>query len=329
MTKPKRRALCAALAFGALAGFAASASAQAYPDRPVKLLVGFTPGSTLDAVARAVADGLSKQFGQPVVVENKTGANGALATETVARAKPDGYTLLVSNTSSLTVNPLLYKNLGYSVKDFAPITTIVTYPLVLTVNPASPKMANVKTLADFVALGRSQQNPPLAFGSGGNGNFLHIAAEQLVREAGFKATHIPYRGGTPMQLALLSNEVDFNFDTLSAIPQVKAGKLRALAVTEANRWEDLPDVPTVAELGYPSVQFSAWVGLVAPAGTPPRVIDALHAAMVEITKDPVVRNRLHAQGRISIKSPQAISSQIDAELALNADIIKKANIRID
>jgi tripartite-type tricarboxylate transporter receptor subunit TctC len=329
MTRFSLKTVCAAIALCTAAGFTSQASAQEYPDRPVKLLVGFTPGSTLDAVARAVGDGLAKHWGKPVVVENKTGANGALATETVARAKPDGYTLLVSNTSSLTVNPLLYKNLNYSVKDFTPITTIVTYPLVLTVNPANPKMANVKTLADFVALGRSQQNPPLSFGSGGNGNFLHIAAEQLVREAGFKATHVPYRGGTPMQLALLSGEVDFNFDTLTAMPQVKAGKLRALAVTESTRWEDLPDVPTVAELGYPSVQFSAWVGLVAPAGTPPKVIEALHAAMVEIMKDPAVRNRLHAQGRISLKSPQAIASQIDAELALNADIIKKANIRID
>ncbi len=329
MTALDRRALFVALAICAAAGVTGRASAQVYPERPIKVLVGFTPGSTLDSVARAIADGLSKHLGQPVVVENKTGANGALATETVARAKPDGYTLLVSNTSSLTVNPLLYKNLGYSVKDFAPITTIVTYPLVLTVNPANPKMANVKTLADFVALGRSQQNPPLSFGSGGNGNFLHIAAEQLVREAGFKATHVPYRGGTPMQLALLSNEVDFNFDTLTAVPQIKAGRLRALAVTESARWEDLPDVPTVAELGFPSVQFSAWVGLIAPAGTPPRIIESIHAATLEITKDPAIRQRLQTQGRISIKSPQAISNQIDAELALNAEIIRKANIRID
>lgn len=329
MTTPIRRALCAAIVLCSVTGFAGPAAAQGYPDRPLKLLVGFTPGSTLDAVARAVGDGLSKHFGKPVVVENKTGANGVLATETVARSKPDGYTLLVSNTSSMTINPLLYKNLGYGVKDFTPITTIVTYPLVLTVNPASPKMANVKTLADFVALGRSQQNPPLSFGSGGNGNFLHIAAEQLVREAGFKAIHVPYRGGTQMQMALLSNEVDFNFDTLTAVPQIKAGKLRALAVTEGARWDDLPDVPTVAELGFPSVQFSAWVGLVAPAGTPPNVIEALHAAMTEITKDPAVRSRLQLQGRIAITSPQAIARQIDAELALNADIIKKANIRVD
>lgn len=325
-----KRTLCAALSFFAVAGFAGAASAQEYPDRPIRLLVGFTAGSTVDVVARTLADGLTKRFGQPVIVENKTGANGALATETVARAKPDGYTLLVSNTSSLTVNPVLYKNLGYSVpKDFAPITTITTYPLVLTINPTNPKMANVRTLADFVALGKSQQNPPLTFGSGGNGNFLQIASEQLIRAAGFKATHVPYRGGTPMQLALLANEVDFNFDTLSAVPQVKAGKLRALAVSENTRWEDLPDVPTVAELGYPSVQFSAWLGLVAPAGTPPKVIEALHQAMTELGKDPAIRTRLHAQGRVSLKSPQAFLDQINAELAQNADVIKKANISID
>jgi tripartite-type tricarboxylate transporter receptor subunit TctC len=325
-----KRSFCAALSFCALAGFMNHASAQEFPDRPIKLLVGFSAGSTVDAVARAVADGLTKRFGQPVIVENKTGANGALATETVARSKPDGYTLLVSNTSSLTVNPLLYKNLGYSVpKDFAPITTIVTYPLVLTVNPTNPKMANVKTLADFVALGKSQQNPPLSFGSGGNGNFLQIASEQLIRAAGFRATHIPYRGGAPMQMALLANEVDFNFDTLTAVPQIKAGKLRALAVSESTRWEDLPDVPTVAELGFPSVQFSAWLALIAPAGTPPRVIDTIHQAMSEIVKDPAVRMRLQTQGRVSIKSPKALRDQINAELALNADIIKKANISID
>jgi tripartite-type tricarboxylate transporter receptor subunit TctC len=327
---PFKRTICAAISFVALACAFGPASAQDFPDRPIKLMVGFTAGSTVDAVARAVADGLSRRFGQPVVVENKTGANGALATETVARAKPDGYTLLLSNTSSLTINPLLYKNLGYSVpKDFAPITTVVTYPLVLTINPTSPKMANVKTLADFVALGKSQQNPPLTFGSGGNGNFLQIASEQLTRAAGFKATHVPYRGGTPMQLALLANEVDFNFDTLTALPQIKAGKLRALAVSESTRWEDMPDVPTVAELGYPSVQFSAWLGLIAPAGTPQKVIDTLHAAMVEIGKDPAIRTRLQTQGRVSMKSPKALTDQIAAELALNADIIKKANISID
>jgi tripartite-type tricarboxylate transporter receptor subunit TctC len=325
-----RRTFFGAMSFVALGCAFGSASAQDFPDRPIKLLVGFTAGSTVDAVARAVADGLSKRFGQPVVVENKTGANGALAAETVARAKPDGYTLLVSNTSSLTINPLLYKNLGYSVpKDFAPITTIVTYPLVLTINPTNPKMANVKTLADFIALGKSQLNPPLSFGSGGNGNFLQIASEQLTRAAGFKATHVPYRGGTPMQMALLANEVDFNFDTLTALPQIKAGKLRALAVSEGTRWDDLPDVPTVAELGYPSVQFSAWLGLIAPAGTPPKVLETLHAAMVEIGKDPAVRTRLQTQGRVSMKSPKALTDQIAAELALNADIIKKAHISID
>jgi tripartite-type tricarboxylate transporter receptor subunit TctC len=305
---------------------AANVLAQDFPARPFRVLVGFPPGSTGDAIARTVADGLTKRFGQPAIVENKTGANGAFAAETVARAHPDGYTLLVSNTSSITVNPILYKKLGYSVpKDFAPITTLITYPLVLSVNPNGPRTRHVRTVADLVALARSESRP-LTFGSGGNGNLLQLQAEQLALAAGFQATHIPYRGGAPMQLALLAGEIDFDFDTLAVIPQVKAGKLRALAVTESVRWEELPDVPTVAELGYPTVQLSAWIGLLAPAGTPREVLEKIHQAMVEMGADPIAKTRLQAHGRMSFKTPAQLTEQIAAELALNADIVKKANI---
>lgn len=320
------------LAAGAIALSTAApiaASAADYPNAPVKFVVGFSPGSTIDTVARIVGDALSTRMGQSFVVDNKTGANGMIAARAVAQAKPDGYTILVSNSSSITVNPLLYKDLQYDpLKDFAPVTTVVSVPFILTINADNPRVAGVTDVKSLVALAKSKPNT-ISYGSAGNGNLMHLAGAQLAAMSDVQMLHVPYRGAAPMEAGLLSKEVDFGFDTLSGVPLIKAGKLRALAVSTANRWHDLPDVPAVAELGYPDFDISFWVGIFAPAGTPPDVVDRLNREIAAVAKDPAVRARLAAQGNPSTQSPQAFRQKIADELKQNEALIKRANIKID
>ncbi|KNE29445.1 hypothetical protein AFM18_03385 [Achromobacter spanius] len=306
-----------------------AASAADYPNAPVKFVVGFSPGSTIDTVARIVGDALSTRMGQSFVVDNKTGANGMIAARAVAQAKPDGYTILVSNSSSITVNPLLYKDLQYDpLKDFAPVTTVVSVPFILTINAENPRVAGVTDVKSLVALAKSKPNT-ISYGSAGNGNLMHLAGAQLATMSDVQMLHVPYRGAAPMEAGLLSKEVDFGFDTLSGVPLIKAGKLRALAVSTAKRWHDLPDVPAVAELGYPDFDISFWVGIFAPAGTPPDVVDRLNREIAAVAKDPAVRARLAAQGNPSTQSPQAFRQKIADELKQNEALIKRANIKID
>jgi len=305
------------------------AHAADYPERPVRLIAGFAPGSTTDLVGRIVAEGLRAQFGKSFIVENRPGANGMLAAEAVARAEPDGHTLLVANTSSITVNPLIYKNLRYDVaKDFAPITTVIALPMVLMVNTQNPKTADVRSVKDLVALAKSQPGG-LTYGSGGNGNLLHLAGAQLSRLLGMPTTHVPYKGAALMQTALLAKEIDFAFDTLAAMPHVRAGTLRPLLVTAADRWPDLPDVPSVSDVGLASLNMPIWTGIIAPAGTPAPIIDALNKAIAALEKDPVAREKLQRQGRISTKSPDAFARQIAEELKENAALVRQADIRAD
>ncbi|QVQ24297.1 Bug family tripartite tricarboxylate transporter substrate binding protein [Achromobacter deleyi] len=320
------------LAAGAFAWFSAvplAASAADFPNAPVKFVVGFSPGSTIDTVARIVGEALSTRMGQSFVVENKTGANGMIAARTVAQAKPDGYTILVSNSSSITVNPLLYKDLQYDpLKDFAPVTTVVSVPFILTINAENPRVAGVSDVKSLVDLARRNPNT-VSYGSAGNGNLMHLAGAQLASMSDVQMLHVPYRGAAPMEAGLMSKEVDFGFDTLSGVPLIKAGKLKALAVSTAERWHDLPDVPAVAELGYPGFDISFWVGIFAPAGTPPEVVDRLNREIAAAAKDPVVRARLAAQGNPSTQSPQAFRQKIADELKQNEALIKRANIKID
>ncbi|MDH0734921.1 Bug family tripartite tricarboxylate transporter substrate binding protein [Achromobacter sp. AGC78] len=320
------------LAAGAIALSTAApiaANAADYPNAPVKFVVGFSPGSTIDTVARIVGDALSTRMGQSFVVDNKTGANGMIAARAVAQAKPDGYTILVSNSSSITVNPLLYKDLQYDpLKDFAPVTTVVSVPFILTINADNPRVAGVTDVKSLVALAKSKPNT-ISYGSAGNGNLMHLAGAQLAAMSDVQMLHVPYRGAAPMEAGLLSKEVDFGFDTLSGVPLIKAGKLRALAVSTADRWHDLPDVPAVAELGYPDFDISFWVGIFAPAGTPPDVVDRLNREIAAVAQDPAVRARLAAQGNPSTQSPQAFRQKIADELKQNEALIKRANIKID
>ncbi|MGV2908957.1 Bug family tripartite tricarboxylate transporter substrate binding protein [Achromobacter sp. AGC25] len=305
------------------------ASAADYPNAPVKFVVGFSPGSTIDTVARIVGEALSARMKQTFVVDNKTGANGMIAARAVAQAKPDGYTILVSNSSSITVNPLLYKDLQYDpLKDFAPVTTVMSVPFILTINAENPRVAGVTDVKSLVALAKRNPNT-ISYGSAGNGNLMHLAGAQLAAMSDVQMLHVPYRGAAPMEAGLLSKEVDFGFDTLSGVPLIKAGKLRALAVSSANRWHDLPDVPAVSELGYPGFDISFWVGIFAPAGTPQAVVDRLNREIAAVTQDPDVRARLAAQGNPLTQSPQAFRQKIAEELKQNEALIKRANIKID
>ncbi|HEY9316438.1 tripartite-type tricarboxylate transporter receptor subunit TctC [Achromobacter deleyi] len=305
------------------------ASAADYPNAPVKFVVGFSPGSTIDTVARIVGEALSARMKQTFVVDNKTGANGMIAARAVAQAKPDGYTILVSNSSSITVNPLLYKDLQYDpLKDFAPVTTVMSVPFILTINAENPRVAGVTDVKSLVALAKRNPNT-ISYGSAGNGNLMHLAGAQLAAMSDVQMLHVPYRGAAPMEAGLLSKEVDFGFDTLSGVPLIKAGKLRALAVSSADRWHDLPDVPAVSELGYPGFDISFWVGIFAPAGTPQAVVDRLNREIAAVTQDPDVRARLAAQGNPLTQSPQAFRQKIAEELKQNEALIKRANIKID
>ncbi|WP_313622257.1 tripartite tricarboxylate transporter substrate binding protein [Achromobacter sp.] len=320
------------LATGAFAWFSTlplAAGAADFPNAPVKFVVGFSPGSTIDTVARIIGDALSTRMGQSFVVENKTGANGMIAARMVAQAKPDGYTILVSNSSSITVNPLLYKDLQYDpLKDFAPVTTVVSVPFILTINAENPRVAGVSDVKSLVELARRNPNT-VSYGSAGNGNLMHLAGAQLATMSNVQMLHVPYRGAAPMEAGLMSKEVDFGFDTLSGVPLIKAGKLKALAVSTAQRWHDLPDVPAVAELGYPDFDISFWVGVFAPAGTPPAVVERLNREIAEAAKDPAVRARLAMQGNPSTQTPQAFRQKIADELKQNETLIKRANIKID
>lgn len=306
-----------------------SALAQTYPSKPIKLLVGFAPGSSIDVVARILGEHLRTRLGKPVTVENRTGANGMLAATELAKAAPDGATVLISNSSTITVNPLLFKKMTYDVeRDFAPVTLIVSIPFILTINPEKEQTAGVATLADFMKLAKAKPGQ-LNYGSAGLGNLTQLTFELLNQQAGVKMMHVPYRGSAPAQMGLLAREVDAAFDNPSAMPQIKAGKLKALAVSSAQRWHDLPDVPTIAEAGYPGFDISFWAGAFLPAQTPPAIVKALHEAITAARDVPATRGLLQAQGNLMMLGPEAFVKRIKSETQQYADVIKRSNIHLE
>lgn len=321
-----RRGLCMAVALWAAAGTDV-AQAQTYPAKPIRFVVGFSPGSSIDTVARIVAEHLKTRLGQPVTVDNRTGANGMLAASELARAPADGYTVLVSNSSTITVNPLLYgKKMAYDVeRDLAPVSLVVSVPFILTVNPEKDSTAKVMNVGDLVKLAKTQ---PLAYGSAGVGNLTQLSMEMLATQAGVKLTHVPYKGSAPAQLALLGKEVDAAFDNPAAMQQIKAGKLRAIAVSSAQRWRDLPEVASIAEQGYAGYDISFWVGAFVPAATPPAVVKVLADAMQAAAEDPGTRELLAKQGNILALGPKDFAARIKQETAQYAEIIKRSNIEL-
>ncbi|WP_226858206.1 Bug family tripartite tricarboxylate transporter substrate binding protein [Diaphorobacter aerolatus] len=300
----------------------------AYPHKSIRFVVGFSAGNSIDSVARIIAQHITNKTGQPVVVDNKTGANGMLAAAEVARAQPDGYTILISNSSTITVNPSLYKKITYDVKkDFAPVSLIVSVPFILTVNPQNEPMGTAPNLKAMLDLAKAKPGA-YSYGSAGVGNLTQLSYELLNGMAGVKMTHVAYRGTAPAQVAVLAKEVDSTFDNPSSVPKIKAGQLRAMAVTSAQRWHELPDVPTIAEAGYPGFDISFWVGALAPAQTPPAIVKTLSDLIATAVQDPEVKAKLAQQGNIRMLATQQFETQIDAETKQYADIIRKANITL-
>ena len=317
-----------ATALAAACGIAAPpATAQGYPAKPVKLVVPFPPGGSLDFAGRLIAQKLTEAWSQSVVVENKPGAGGNIGADLVAKAPADGYTILLGALSTHAVNPNLYARMPYdAVRDFAPITLIAVTPNVLVVNANSP----VRNVVEFIAY--TKANPgKLSFGSGSNGSAGHLAGELYKVETGTDAVHIPYKGGAPATQALLAGDTQFMFDNLAnAMAQVKAGKLRALAVTTARRSSLAPDLPTMAEAGLPGFDISTWYGLFAPAGTPSAIVAKWNADVTKILNAPDVRARFVADGaEPAPDTPEQFSQFIAAELAKYARIVKASGAKVD
>ncbi len=307
--QPTKRTLMRATA-GALLLLAAPLSmAQAWPTRPIRLVVPFPPGGLIDNMARLVGSRLSQELGQPVVIDNKPGAGGNVGAAEVARAPADGYTLLMASPA-LTISPAIYKNLPYQPSQLAPVALLGRVPNVLLVNPAS----GIGKVQDLV--GRAKAKPgQLNYASNGNGTSLHLSAELFKRRSETFITHVPYRGAAAAITALLSGEVDMMFDNLpSAIGQIQAGKLRALAVTTAQRSTALPDVPTLAEAGMEGFNVSAWFGVAAPAGLPAPVATRLADALQKVVQQPEVAAAMQRQG-----ADPAFMDAASAAAALNTD----------
>ena len=307
--QPTKRTLMRATA-GALLLLAAPLSmAQAWPARPIRLVVPFPPGGLIDNMARLVGNRLAQELGQPVVIDNKPGAGGNVGAAEAARAPADGYTLLMASPA-LTISPAVYKNLPYQPSQLAPVALLGRVPNVLLVNPAS----GIGKVQDLV--GRAKAKPgQLNYASNGNGTSLHLSAELFKRRSETFITHVPYRGAAAAITALLSGEVDMMFDNLpSAIGQIQAGKLRALAVTTAQRSSALPDVPTLAEAGMDGFNVSAWFGVAAPAGLPAPVATRLADALQKVVQQPEVAAAMQRQG-----ADPAFMDAASAAAALNAD----------
>ncbi len=324
-----RRVLLAALlcAGSVLYGIALTpAQSQSYPNRPIRMIVPFPAGGPTDAMARIVADRLGVVLGQSIVIENKGGgAGGSVGAKFVATSDPDGYTILITPGGSLTTGPAVHKNIGYDpVKVFAPVAHLMTSPLIMAVHPSVP----AKTIAELVA--HAKANPgKLTWGSQGFGTAPHLLAELFKLDNGLNILHVPYRGTAPLLAAAVAGEVHMLVDpTTTALPQVLGGKLRPLAVTSRERFAKLPNVPTVIEAGFPQLENTFWLGVVAPAGTPSAIIDKLNAAFRDALAQPEARARLANLGaEIKIGTPAEFGKILADERAKWNRVVKDANIK--
>jgi tripartite-type tricarboxylate transporter receptor subunit TctC len=302
------------------------AAAADYPAKPVKLVVPYAPGGGADGVARIVGKKASESLGQPIVIENKGGAGAILGTEIVAKAEPDGYTLLLGQSGPISINPAVYKKLPYDpLKDLAPVTMTTAYPYVLVVNSD----LRAGTLQEFVALARSKPGV-MNYGSTGVGAANHLVAELFNSKAGLQMTHVPYRGTALAVGDLLAGQLSMVFgDPISVLPHIKSGKLRALAVTSLERSPVAPEVPTVAESGYPGFEALAWHGIFAPARTPRAVIDRLNEEFVKAVRDPETRTLLANQAMQPVgNAPDAFAAFIRRDIATWKAVAEAAKVSV-
>jgi tripartite-type tricarboxylate transporter receptor subunit TctC len=323
ITRTFRRTL---LGLAAAACFPLSAWAQAYPSKPITLLVPFPPGGPTDLVARVLAKKMSEQMGQSIVIDNKPGANGNIAAVAAAKAPADGYTVLY-NTSSITLSPALYKSLAYDVqRDLAPVALTAVVPLALVVNPSVP----ANTVREFIAY--AKVNPgKLSYGSAGNGNVTHLAAFQLVKHHDIDATHVPYRGSAPADVDLVAGQIQFMTDTINSVmPFVKEKRLKLLAVTTSQRMSLFPEVPTLGETVMPGFEAGAWQGIMVPANTPKAVVQRLNAEITKALQSPEVKEKLAQQGAEPLgSSPEEYGAYVKKELARWAAVVKATGVTLE
>jgi tripartite-type tricarboxylate transporter receptor subunit TctC len=310
--------------------FAATASgafAADYPTKPIRLVVPFSAAGTTDFLARAIAQKLGQNMGTTVIVDNRPGAGGNIGSDIVAKSDPDGYTLLLGTVGTHAINASLYKKMPYdTVKDFAPITLVASVPNIVVVHPSVP----AKSIKELLALAKSKPGQ-LTFASSGNGSSIHLSGELFKSMAGVDMLHVPYKGSGPAVSDLIGGQVNMMFDNMpSSLPHVKAGRLRAIAVTSAKRSPAAPDVPTIAESGVPGYEAVAWFGVLAPAGTPPAIVNKLNAEIVKVLKSPDVAQRLASQGAEPVSNtPEEFSAYIKTEMVKWAKVIKASGAQVD
>ena len=310
----------------ACAAMPMAAHADAWPTKPITLVVPFPPGGPTDMVARVLAQNVGEQLGQSVIVDNKPGANGNIGNAFVAKAAADGYTVLY-NTSSIALSPALYKKLSYNVNtELAPVALTAVVPLALVVNPKTP----VNSVAEFVKYAKDQKGK-LSYGSAGNGNVTHLAAFQLVQHYGIEATHVPYKGSAPADVDLVAGQIDFLTDTINSVSAfIKDGKLKLLAVSTSKRLPNFPQAPTLAESGMTGYESGAWQGVMVPAKTPKDVVDKLNAAINKALKDPEVLKKLAIQSTEPLGStPAEYGAYIKKEIARWDSVVKSTGVSLD
>ena len=304
------------------------AAAGDYPEKPIRFIVPYAAGGTTDLLSRAIAQKLSEALGQSVVPDNRPGAGGNVGAEIVAKSPPDGYTMLMAPVSPMAINVTLYgsKMTFNPEKDFAPVTLVAKVPLVVVVNPSVP----AKTLLELIALAKSKPGQ-LNYGSAGNGSSNHLVGEMLKTAAGINMVHIPYRGGGPGMMALVAGQIDVLIGQVPTVtPMVNAGRLRALAVSGAQRSPALPDVPTMAEAGLPGFDATAWYSIVVPAGTPKPIISRLNAELVKILKSPDIRARLVSEGAdVETSTPEELGAFVHAEIQKWSKAVRESGTKID
>lgn len=312
-----------ALALLALCAFGSTALAQSWPTQPLRLIVPFPPGGVTDVMSRTVALRLAEELGQPVVVENRAGASGIIGAEAGAKAAPDGYTLTMGNISSLAINAATFAKLPYDPqKSFMPVSMVAIQPLLIAVHPSVP----AKTVPELVALAKAKPGE-VAYGTAGSS--IHLAVEQFAAVAGIRMNHIPYKGSAPAINDLVGGQIQVLFDPFSTLyPQVASGKVRGLAVTTEKRSSVAPDLPTLAEAGYPGFDVSSWQGIVVPAGTPQPVVDKLHTVLVKVLGEPGVKEQFAKQGaEAAPTTPQKFGDYISAEITRWKKVAQDAGVK--